>query len=96
MESRHLDGNPQNNSLSNLAWGTPVQNAEDRRRHGTLIRGSRHKLAKIKERHVTEIIRYAEAGVSQAVLAQRFGLSQSTICRIINGKRWKHVSRENS
>src|ERR1044072_2359706 len=39
MECRHLDGNPGNNNLSNLQWGTPLQNAADRKAHGK--RGSR-------------------------------------------------------
>lgn len=38
---RHLDGNPHNNRLRNLAWGTPAENAQDKIRHGT----SRHQLA---------------------------------------------------
>ena len=35
MDTRHLDGNPANNALANLAYGTPSENARDRRRHGT-------------------------------------------------------------
>lgn len=34
MECLHNDGNPSNNKLSNLSWGTPEQNWIDRRRHG--------------------------------------------------------------
>lgn len=33
--TRHLDGNPGNNRLSNLAWGTPTENEADKRKHGT-------------------------------------------------------------
>lgn len=32
---RHLDGNPQNNRLDNLAWGTQSENLHDAVRHGT-------------------------------------------------------------
>lgn len=32
---RHLDGDPTNNRLENLAYGTPSQNALDRVAHGT-------------------------------------------------------------
>lgn len=32
---RHLDGNPANAHLSNLAYGTASENALDKRRHGT-------------------------------------------------------------
>ena len=35
MDTRHLDGNPENNALANLSYGTPSENARDRRRHGT-------------------------------------------------------------
>lgn len=35
MESRHLDGEPDNNVPSNLAWGTHSENNRDRVRHGT-------------------------------------------------------------
>lgn len=36
FECRHLDGNPRNNYLSNLQWGTPKQNGEDRVKHKRL------------------------------------------------------------
>lgn len=31
---RHLDGNPANNAVANLAWGTPSENQIDRVQHG--------------------------------------------------------------
>ncbi len=35
QEVRHLDGNPSNNHLENLAWGTHAENRRDQLRHGT-------------------------------------------------------------
>ncbi len=35
METRHLDGNPANNRLENLKWGTLLENVADAVRHGT-------------------------------------------------------------
>lgn len=35
MEVRHLDGDPTNNNLDNLRYGTRPQNQEDAVRHGT-------------------------------------------------------------
>lgn len=32
--TRHLDGNPNNNKLANLCWGTVKENSGDRDRHG--------------------------------------------------------------
>jgi len=34
MQIRHLDGDPANNQLSNIAYGTPSENAFDAVRHG--------------------------------------------------------------
>ncbi|WP_085368570.1 HNH endonuclease [Leifsonia sp. NCR5] len=33
---RHLDGNPTNNSVDNLAWGTSAMNTADAQAHGTM------------------------------------------------------------
>jgi hypothetical protein len=35
MECLHGDGDPTNNNLSNLRWGTSIENEEDKLRHGT-------------------------------------------------------------
>lgn len=37
MEARHLDGDPSNNSLKNLCWGTAIENWRDRYDHGTAV-----------------------------------------------------------
>lgn len=38
-ECRHLDGNPFNNHISNLKWGTTKDNCYDKLKHGTFPRG---------------------------------------------------------
>lgn len=35
LQARHLDGDPSNNRLDNLAWGTGSENTNDRVFHGT-------------------------------------------------------------
>lgn len=35
METRHLNGNPKDNRLENLAWGSATENAQDTKDHGS-------------------------------------------------------------
>lgn len=35
LQTRHLDGNPANNAVTNLAYGTQSENMQDSIRHGT-------------------------------------------------------------
>jgi hypothetical protein len=103
MECRHLDGNPSNNRLGNLAWGTKQQNMGDQRAHGTLAagenhyaktqphrlaRGSAHGCAKLNEQQVMEI---RQSNKSMGVLAKMHGVHRRTISRILRGERWSHV-----
>jgi len=39
MQTRHLDGDKNNNRPDNLCWGTPEENQEDARRHGSHLSG---------------------------------------------------------
>ena len=82
---RHLDGDPSNNSVSNLAWGTYLENENDKRGHGTWGRRSNGKLSKTQRK---EIRRLFESGVSQRSLASKFHVSRPTITRLINGSTW--------
>lgn len=50
MESLHGDGDPANCLLSNLRYGTPVDNWQDRRKHGRGIDGDRNPHAIMKAR----------------------------------------------
>ena len=97
MECRHLDGDPSNNRLGNLRWGTPQENWEDKRRHGTVnvLRGEDCPYSKLTEGVVREIRRryrrYSRGDDSQVGLAKEFGLHQGTVSEIITRKIWRHI-----
>lgn len=96
MVIRHFpDRNPTNNNLTNLKYGTPQENADDRIIHGTLTvnQGEKHGMAKLTEAKVIELRKlYATGQWTQRALAVKFGLAGSgPVSQIVNRKIWRHV-----
>lgn len=90
-EIRHIDGDHMNNTATNLAWGTSTENAADRARHGTQVRGERHGSAKLSDSKVTEIKQALVDGESHDALGRRYGVAQGQIGLISSELTWKHV-----
>ena len=91
MECRHLDGNPHNNDLSNLKWGTRSENAMDAVKHGTII-GENHSQNKLNESSVRMIIYIYHTGLfSMQKVGNMYGVCTQTIHNIIHKKTWKHI-----
>jgi len=88
---RHLNGNPQDNRLANLVYGTNKDNASDRMRCGKHTIGESHGMAKLTEGDIHWIRKLREAGESYAAISNRYGVSTSAIKDIIKGRRWSHV-----
>jgi len=92
MEGCHNDGIKTNNKTQNLRWGTPGENAIDKRNHGTNSRGESHGNSKFTEGDIINIrIEYSKGKISQRELAERFGVRLGTIGRIIRRERWTHI-----
>ena len=91
-ECRHLDGNKTNNRITNLAWGTGVENQHDRILHGTMMQGEEHHRAKLTNDDVLEIRRRAANGESHRVIAEDFPVIMDTISQIAKRRKWKHIS----
>ena len=89
-QSRHLNGNRQDNRIKNLKWGTAKENAQDRIRHGNSLRGAKNARAKLTESDVRTIRRlYGTKPIAQ--IARDFGVARTTASGIIHHDRWKHV-----
>ena len=86
----HLDGDRTNNDLSNLYWGTHQSNSDDAIRHGTKARGEALK-AKLTETDVIKIRESRADGVSLRCIAEQFGVSQSNVRAIVEGRTWRHL-----
>lgn len=87
-EACHKDGNPTNNKSRNLRWDTSSGNKADMVRHGTRLRRAKHPLAKLTPQKVRRIKEQYAAGKLQREIADRYGIKQGQVSRIVNGKRW--------
>jgi hypothetical protein len=89
---RHLDGVRTNNRIENLKWGTLEENCMDAFIHGTMPKGERHGCAKLREAEVQQIKKNYKRTSGRASncreLAIKYGVSRSTIQRIVFGKNW--------
>lgn len=88
MVVRHLDGTKDNDSPSNLAWGTPKENSMDMEDHNTRRRGQDINTSKLTEGDVVKILKSSEG---PTVLAAKYGVTPANISHIRCGRSWNHV-----
>jgi hypothetical protein len=87
---RHLDGSKDNDTVENLAWGTPAQNSADSRVHGTWNHGRKVNTAKLSENDVGYVLTSASGNTE---LARELGVTPGAIWHIRAGRSWKHIQR---
>jgi hypothetical protein len=84
-EGAHDDGDTANNKLSNLSWKTPVENAQDKLRHGTQIRGLAAARYTVMTPAKIRALRAAvAAGASQKSQREKYRLSAGYVCQLVN------------
>lgn len=86
LEVRHLDGNPKNNVLSNLAYGTAGQNRIDAYEHGGRPTGERCHLAKLTDDQAADL-RALRGFVSSRLAADHFGINDSYVRQVWRGEK---------
>lgn len=91
MVIRHLDGNPRNNRLDNLAYGTPAENSADMIRHGRGCQGERSNTARLTRSLVLDMRRKHAMGRSCLSLSKEYGVSQWCAYAAITKRSWKHI-----
>lgn len=84
---RHLDGDPHNNNLENLRYGTRRENWDDAVRHGTARRGEKNHNAILTEQAAREI--KDSKRVDHKTLARKYGVALATVNNIRTGRGWK-------
>ncbi len=91
-EARHLDGVKEHNFITNLLWGTRLENAHDRQIHGTarggILRGEDNKNSRLTPDKVLQI---RSSKMPSRALAKMIGVSASTVKRVRRGQVWSHI-----
>jgi len=81
---RHLDDDPSNNDVSNLAWGTQSDNMVDAVRNGSVHTS----LTAYEVLQVRELLRQK---IQHYYIAKQFGVNKQVISDISAGRTWKHL-----
>ncbi len=86
LETRHLDGDPQNNTLSNLCYGTRKENAEDTKRH------RRHRPRRaLSDDDVRSVRQLRQQGMTCLAIAKHHGVSKYCVWCVVAGKTYTSV-----
>jgi len=83
----HIDGNKQNNALSNLEMATASENATHAFKMGLSPKGENHGRAKLSNEDVTTIKRLLLKGETNISIAKKFGVGDTAISKIKLGQR---------
>ena len=90
-EVRHMDGNPYNNHVSNLQWGTHADNMDDAKRHGTF-----HYFTPEEDEMSLQVLRKPVKAInidtgeeilfkSLSEAARSLGLHEANVCKVLKG-----------
>lgn len=82
LEIRHLDGNPRNNALTNLCFGTHAENMRDIARH------ERRKLTPSEVEEVRQRYAHGEPGY---LIARDYPVCATSVYYVLNGRTYAHL-----
>jgi len=85
QQCRHLNGNKDDNAMGNLAWGSGLDQHNDRVRHGTALMGVRHPQAVLDQIKVCLVRRLRARKWSLREIAKALGVSTTPIRHVFNG-----------
>lgn len=90
----HINGNKENNHISNLEWCTRLENMRHAFDNNLIkpAKGSKVGSSKLKEKDVLEIIELLSQGKPQKEIAEKFNVGVPAISDIKRGKNWSHLT----
>jgi hypothetical protein len=92
-EVNHIDGNKNNNTVSNLEWVSGIDNLKHAREVlGINKKGTNHHSAKLTEQDVISIINlYKTGNYTQKQIAEMYNVGSRNIQKITSRTRWRHL-----
>lgn len=90
LEIRHLDGDRENNSPTNLKYGTRLENSMDKVRHGTMAGGLNGR-AKMNEDTVLRARDMRTFGSKITHIAKWLNVSEDSLGKLFRGETWSHI-----
>jgi len=95
LQINHIDGNKENNCLSNLEWCTQSENQKHAFAHGLISRkGEKNSQHKLTENQVKEISEFLMMRYPISVIACKYNVSKETISAIKNKRNWKEITKD--
>jgi hypothetical protein len=95
MFGLHIDGNPANNRIENLYWGTQVENWKDKRRHNTAPIGEKQGSAYLTQEQCDCIMEMYDSGLwTIEELAVKFNAIMKLTRRIVKRTHWSSKRKE--
>ena len=90
MEVNHIDGNKQNNALSNLQWCTASENQLHAFQIGLQKprKGEESNFSKLTQKDVDKIFNLRRRGLTQKQIAEKIGCTRSNVSYILSKKTW--------
>lgn len=89
----HKDGNKDNNNVENLEWCTAQINVLHSFKNGLSQTGEEiwcHRLTEVDVAEIRKKYRYGDKEFGTKPLARAYGVSNTTIRRIVKNKKWRY------
>lgn len=95
LVAAHIDGNKDNNNLSNIKLITQYENIQHKRKHGTMAIGERNYNTKFTIGQILKIkslIKNKKTNkLSNKKIADMYGVCENAIYNIISGKAYSYI-----